>query len=127
MTRPDFNFLLASFQPQRLAQFYADALDGEIIPGISKDHWWIICSDGLKLQIFRPSDKRPFPSKGRNFSFCLQALPSTNPLHFLMEWSSKFELLGGKVREISKLNSFGYEAWIADPEGNEFLLVAPLR
>ncbi len=44
-----------------------------------------------------------------------------------MEWLEQAQGIGAVVEEEPRLESFGAEAWLNDPEGNALLLLVPVQ
>tara|TARA_Y100001968_G_C18872286_1_gene487771 strand:- start:39 stop:422 length:384 start_codon:yes stop_codon:yes gene_type:complete len=118
-------FVLASDSPQNLASFYASALDAPIQAGFNKDHWVIQHPEGVRIQVFRPSSTTSFKRGGRSFSLCLIKPKSNDPLKDLNKVIQTLQMIGAKVVEEGRLDEFGAESWLSDPEGNEFLILVP--
>lgn len=53
--------------------------------------------------------------------------PHRDPLATLLEWLEQAQGLGAVVEEQPRLESFGAEAWLNDPEGNALLLLVPVQ
>ena len=74
------SLVLAAHDPMGLSQFYA-ALFGAVVRDGKADHHRILeLKDGLKLEIYRPSQHRPFPAAGRALSVCLKLPAHNTPL-----------------------------------------------
>ena len=58
---------------------------------------------------------------------CLRRPPNQDPLSTLLEWLERATDLGAVVNEEPRLESFGAEAWLNDPEGNALLLLVPVK
>ncbi len=127
MSTPYVTSILASDRPYELSQFYSTAMNGEIQAGISNSHFRVVNTDGFTIQIYKPSKTLFSPLKGRAFALCLEAKPSSEPLVELAAWISSLEIKGAKLITSEKLEEFGAEAWLSDPEGNEFLLLVPFK
>ncbi len=125
MSQIELNFVLASNEPYQLSKFYEVALSAELKPGFNDQHFWITHPNGTKIQIYRSSLSRPFPLRGRNLAMCLVGQASLDPLSNLEDWVQRLVSMGATVVESCRLESFGAEVWMADPEGNEFLLLLP--
>ena len=109
-----------------LSQFYA-ALFGAVVRDGKADHHRILeLKDGLKLEIYRPSQHRPFPAAGRALSVCLKLPAHNTPLIELEQHISRAHHLGATVLEPARLEPFGAECWMNDPEGNAVLLLVPI-
>ncbi|WP_320674595.1 VOC family protein [Prochlorococcus sp. MIT 1341] len=125
MVKPIVTSLLAAARPYELAEFYSYAMDAKIVAGFNKSHWQVTNSLGFKMQIYKPSTKKSEPFKGNALSICLYRPPSTNPIDALHNWCKELLLKGAALCSEITLDEFGAETWIADPEGNLFLLVVP--
>ena len=95
-------------------------------PGLAEHHCIVQFSDGAQLEIYQPSRRRPFPARGKALAPCLRLSPSQEPLPELQRLLSDALQRGGSLLEEARLEPFGAEAWIHDPEGNALLLLAPL-
>lgn len=117
--------LIAARIPRELAEFYSDAIKAKLSKGFNDEHWLVQCTNGLVIQVYRPSVKGPWPNRGRSIAPCLQAEPSATPLIVLERWVSDLKSNGAKVLDSPKLEIFGAESWLSDPEDNAFLLLVP--
>jgi len=120
------SLVIASDQPQRLSEFYAFATNGDLQLGKNKDHYLISPPNGMNIQIYRPSGKRSFSTPGRRSALCLQQPPSDSPLIAIKEWSKILVERGAVVNEHPRVEPFGAESWIIDPEGNHLLIFVPI-
>ena len=127
MIQPELSFVLPAKSPLNLGTFYSFVMGEEIQPGFTKDHLCLSHPNGSSIQIFRPSEKNPFPLTGTSLGLCFYGEPSSNPLKDLDDWVSSVMSKGAKRITSTSLQSFGAEAWVADPEGNYLLLVIPLE
>ena len=121
------NWVLAAKEPEHLARFYASLLELKASRGLSSHHWRLMIPGGTTLEIYRPSRHRPFPDRGRALAPCLRHPPHQDPLATLLEWLARAQDLGAVVEEEARLESFGAEAWLNDPEGNALLLLVPVK
>ncbi len=121
------SLLIASHHPQKLSKFYAFATCGELQPGINNDHYLIIHRTGMNIQIYRPSLGRPWPKRGKAAALCLQQKSSINPLLSVNEWVERLISRGAGVVERPRLELFGAESWMIDPEGNYFVIFVPIN
>ena len=121
------NWVLAAKEPEHLARFYASLLELKASQGLSPHHWRLKLPGGTTLEIYRPSRQRSFPERGRALAPCLRRLPHQDPLAILLEWLVRAQGLGAVVEEEPRLESFGAEAWLNDPEGNALLLLVPVQ
>ena len=116
-------WVIPSDHPQRLAVFYA-ALLGEVPrAGRSPSHWLVSPQGMPELQFYRPSSKRELPPKGRAWSPCLSQTTNADPLVVLQRWCDQAQRQGAEVQEPARLEPFGAECWMVDPERNAFLLL----
>ncbi len=122
----EVNFVLASRDPKGLAEFYSLALDAKRKSGANNDIWFVVKDKGMKLQIYRPSQSKSYPTIGKNFALCIQGCSSEEPLGSIREMSLDLISIGATVAEEAKLELFGAELWMRDPEGNNFLLYVPI-
>ena len=117
------SWVLASSSPQRLARFYADLLGTSPRAGAADHHWIVPLPERGILQIYTPSRSRPWPITGSALAPCLQRKVGTDPLRVLQTWQRQVVALGGRSTEEPRLESFGAECWLEDPEGQRFLLL----
>ena len=115
------SWVLVANNPQSLAEFYAKALGCSCRAGLSDHHWIVSLPTGGTLQIYRPSRQRPWPIRGAALAPCFQQIGTNNPLAELGRWIEQLEALGARRRETARLESFGAECWMEDPEGQPFL------
>ena len=120
------NWVLAAADTAMLGRFYSGLFQARLMPGVADHHWVVQFVDGTRLEIYRPSRQRPFPSRGRALAPCLRLDPSADPMPRLAVMVSKALEHGGSLLEDARVEAFGAEAWIQDPEGNALLLLAPL-
>ena len=126
MNAMQISWVLAAEDSVRLAQFYSELFQARLMAGVAKHHCIVQFSDGTRLEIYRPSRKRPFPARGRALAPCLRLTPSHDPLPELQRLLHTALQRGGSLLEDARLEPFGAEAWIHDPEGNSLLLLVPL-
>ena len=126
MNAMQISWVLAAEDSLRLARFYSELFQATLLPGVAKHHCIVQFSDGTRLEIYRPSRKRPFPARGRALAPCLRLTPSHDPLPELQRLLRTALQRGGSLLDDARLEPFGAEAWIHDPEGNPLLLLAPL-
>ena len=115
------SWVLAANNPQSLADFYANALGCACRQGLSDQHWMLSLPMGGTLQIYRPSRQRPWPVQGAALAPCFQRIGTDHPETELAGWIEQLEGLGARRRETTRLESFGAECWMEDPEGQPFL------
>ena len=99
-------WVLASNNPADLAHFYAALANENAIAGAGE------------LLFYCPSRQRPQPAQVGRLALCL-------PVTKLEQAIALALTLGGQLLEPSRQESFGREAWLADPEGNKLLLLEP--
>ena len=117
------SWVLASRRPQRLARFYADLLGTSPRQGVADHHWIVpLPAQGI-LQIYTPSRNRQWPAVGSVLAPCLQRKVPEDPLRELQAWQQHVIQLGGRSTEQPRMESFGAECWLEDPEGQKFLLL----
>ena len=119
-------WVLAADDTGILGRFYSDLFQARLMPGMGDHHCVVEFGDGTRLEIYRPSRKRPFPTRGRALAPCLRLDPSMDPLPELRRLLSTALECGGSLLEDARVEAFGAEAWIQDPEGNPLLLLAPV-
>ena len=115
------SWVLAAHNPQKLAEFYAQALNCSCRAGLSDQHWTVSLPTGGTLQVYRPSRRRPWPIRGAAMAPCLQRKSNSRAETELETWIRQLEGLGAQRREHTRLESFGAECWMEDPEGQPFL------
>ena len=126
MNAMQISWVLAAEDSLRLARFYSELFQATLLPGVAKHHCIVQFSDGTRLEIYRPSRQRPFPLRGRALAPCLKLPPSQEPLPELQRLLSNALQRGGLLLDEARLEPFGAEAWVHDPEGNPLLLLVPL-
>ena len=125
MSFTNLSWVLAAEDPQRLAGFYAALWECLKEQGFSGSHWIVEPAGGCRLEIYRPSRQRPFPLRGRAMAPCLRLASSKAPLEHLQQQLPAWIALGASLIEPARLEAFGAEVWLADPEGNPVLVVQP--
>lgn len=126
MNPTQISWVLASHEPGQLKLFYETVLNREAQQGFSDQHWTLVLAEGVALEIYRPSRSRPFPERGRCLSICLRLDASQTPLERLNCLLPELQRIGAEVVEDPRLESFGAECWLQDPEGNTCLIVVPI-
>ena len=126
MNAIQISWVLAAKDSAKLASFYCELFQAKLNPGVADHHCIVQFSDSSQLEIYSPSRRRPFPARGRALAPCLRLPPSQAPLPELERLLSNALKCGGSILEDVRLEPFGAEAWIHDPEGNALLLLAPL-
>ena len=115
--------VIASHSPRELAGFYANLNDVEIFQGINNDHCFILIRDSFKIQFYQPSKNLQWANQGNSCALCFRKQSNDELLKVLNDWTAHLSELGGKVVAKARVESFGAEAWVADPEDNQFLLL----
>tara|TARA_B100001939_G_C16718656_1_gene520237 strand:- start:298 stop:747 length:450 start_codon:yes stop_codon:yes gene_type:complete len=118
-------WVLAAHAPEPLARFYALAFGTVAEQGFSRQHWRVPLADGGCLEIYRPSRSRPFPERGRTLAPCLRLSACEHPLELLEACLPELIASGARVQQPPRVEPFGAEAWLEDPEQNPLLVVAP--
>lgn len=118
------SIVLAADDPEALARFYGALLEVEPQAGLSPSHWRLPWPSGGWLEIYAPSRSRPQPAQQGRLAVCLQRRANgTAAVALLNAWIGRALDLGASVEDPSRLESFGAEAWLLDPEGNRLLLL----
>tara|TARA_B100001250_G_C19342457_1_gene589690 strand:+ start:190 stop:594 length:405 start_codon:yes stop_codon:yes gene_type:complete len=125
MSSIKINFSIASENPLLLANFYAQFNALEVSEGFGSSHFFISLNNECKIQFYKPSSKRSWPTKGSVTSLLFQKKPCKNTMLCLEQWMSALILLGAKVVEEPREEPFGSEVWMKDPEDNQFLILVP--
>ncbi|MEC8441848.1 MAG: VOC family protein [Cyanobacteriota bacterium] len=125
MTSGTLSWVLAAHDPNQLAGFYAALFGVEQHQGFSASHRYLDLEGALRLEIYRPSSRRPFPARGRCLAPCLRLSPDPQPLDQLMRQLPAWLAIGATVVEPARLEPFGAEVWLGDPEGNPVLVMQP--
>ena len=121
------SWVLAAENPLLLAGFYADLLQIEHHRGLADHHRILRLESGTALEIYRPSSQRSFPDRGRALAPCVRLDPDPQPMVRLEALITEAIRLGGAISEEARLEPFGAEAWLSDPEGNAVLLLVPRK
>ncbi len=117
--------VLASQHPERLAEFYSLAMGADIHSGVSKEHFFVIKPGELTIQIYRPSTKNDFYLPSRQMAICLRGEPSLHPLKVLEKWLVELASIGANASEKIRMQPFGAEVWVVDPDENFVLVLVP--
>jgi len=125
MKLTSISWVLAAHEPEPLARFYATAFGTVAERGFSQQHWRVQLADGGCLEIYRPSRSRPFPERGRALAPCLRLPACQHPLEQLEGCLPELIASGASVQQPPRLEPFGAEAWLEDPEQNPLLVVSP--
>ncbi|MCP9915568.1 VOC family protein [Cyanobium sp. ATX 6F1] len=116
--------MLAADDPAALAGFYGELLLVKALPGWGPGHWRLPWPPGGWLEIYAPSRSRPQPRQPGRLSLCLQRTASQDDaLSVLTAWIAAAIAAGASGAEPPRLEAFGAEAWLRDPEGNRLLLL----
>ena len=126
MNPVQISLVLAAHDPKALSQFYAALFSVKIGDGTAEHHRILDLNNGLRLEIYRPSQHRPFPAAGRALSICLRLPAHHTPLIELDQHVSCALNMGASILEPARLEPFGAECWMNDPEGNAVLLLVPI-
>ena len=125
MSIQHFGFVIAASLPLKLAEFYASAFEGELKSGYTSDDFCVCLPGGVNLYIYKPSRNSQKLHRDSFTSLCLHSDAKDKPLDYLKHWLKTLVLKGSSVSVEPKLEAFGAEAWLKDPEGNRFLLFVP--
>jgi hypothetical protein len=118
------SIVLAADDPAALARFYGALLNVEPQPGLSGTHWRLPWPAGGWLDVYGPSRSRPQPRQQGRLALCLQRqADATGALAVLNAWITTALALGASGQDPPRLEPFGAEAWLLDPEGNRLLLL----
>lgn len=118
------SLVLAADDPRALAQFYGALLEREPQPGLTASHWRVPWPSGGWLEIYAPSRRRPqAQQQGRLAIGVHRRADGTDALTRLEDWIAAALELGAALQEPPRLEPFGAEAWLLDPEGNRLLLL----
>lgn len=115
--------VLAADDPAALARFYGAVVGVAPCAGFGPNHWrvpWTACG----LEIYAPSRARPQPRQMGRLALALQRpADGADPLRVVHRWVEAIQALGACPLDPPRLEAFGAEAWLLDPEGNRLLLV----
>lgn len=116
--------MLAADDPAALAGFYGELLQVEAAQGWGPGHWRVPWPPGGWLEIYAPSRSRPLPRHPGRLALCLQRTASQDDaLAVLTARIAAAIEAGASSAESPRLEAFGAEAWLQDPEGNRLLLL----
>ena len=121
----NINFVIASKNPKELSGFYAKINSDKVNKGFNATHYFISLSNRSKIHFYRPNENHEWQRKGNSTSLCFQGEPSEDPVTIIERWTAEILKIGGTSMGIKKLASFGFEQWMLDPEGNQFLILVP--
>jgi len=117
---PECSVVLAADDAAALAAFYGALLQQPPAPGLSERHWRLPLPAGGILELYVPSTSRPRPRQPGRLALCLRRVGEAS---LLEEWIAAAIRQGATLQEGPRAESFGWEAWLADPEGNGLLLL----
>ena len=118
------SLVLAADDPAALARFYGALLHLEPQPGLSGTHWRVPWPAGGWLEVYAPSKSRPQLRQPGRLALCLQRQAEiTGAFAVLHAWIATALELGASLDDPPRLEPFGAEAWLLDPEGNRLLLL----
>lgn len=118
---PTVGLVLAADDPAGLARFYGQIFGSAAAPGLSPSHWRVPLPGSLWLEVYAPSRARPLPRQRGRLAVALQLSGGETGLAAAITRAQEH---GGQLLEPSRQESFGWEAWLNDPEGNALLLIA---
>ena len=118
------SLVLAADDSPSLAAFYGTLLGCQPQAGFSASHWRLAWPGGGLLEIYQPSQARPLSRQIGRLSLCLQRdRTDAQPLAQLQAWIDSTLAAGATLEQPPRLEPFGAEAWLLDPEGNRLLLI----
>ncbi len=123
------SLVLAADHSPSLARFYGRLLGCEPAMGASASHWQLAWPGGGRLDIYQPSKARPLPRQIGRLSLCLLRDRSCadglgrEAMAQLQAWIDTALVAGASLDEPPRMEPFGAEAWLLDPEGNRLLLL----
>ncbi len=121
-------FIIAAEQPKELAEFYRRICGGVISRGFHSDHYSITYNQPFKIEIFKPNRNRNvLKQKKSSCAICFQKASSPKPFNEIQKWSTEMIKFGAVLVDGPHEEKFGAEAWMSDPEGNQFLIFIPNR
>ena len=125
MSSNQCSVVIASKRPREIAYFYGQINEVEILEGVESNHYVVPLRNGLRIHVYLPSSDFSWIKGSRSTAICFQKNSSSTPMSVLEDWSAELIALGGKISSIPMKQSFGAEAWISDPDGNDFLILVP--
>lgn len=118
------SIVLAADDPAGLAWFYGALLEVEPQPGLSDTHWRVPWPAGGLLELYAPARSRPQPRQQGRLALALhRQADGGGAVAVLKGWIGSALALDASVLEPPRLEPFGAEAWLLDPEGNRLLLL----
>ena len=121
----NINFVIASERPKELSEFYAKINSSKAKRGFNSTHYFISLSDRSQIHFYCPSKKDAFNREGNSTALCFQGEPCEDPSKNIERWKSEILELGGFSVGVARMEKFGSEQWMHDPEGNRFLIWVP--
>lgn len=120
------SLVLAADNGPSLAAFYGTLLGCQSEVGVSGSHWQLAMPGGGLMEIYVPSQARPLPRQIGRMALCLQRDAAGEvPLVRLQGWIDLALAAGARQDQPPRLEAFGAEAWLLDPEANRLLLLVP--
>lgn len=118
------SIVLAADDPAGLARFYGSLLAVPPQAGLSASHWRLPWPAGGWLELYAPGRDRPQLRRQGRLALCLQQRAQrADAIAVLESWIGQALSLGASPLEPPRLEPFGAEAWLLDPEGNRLLLL----
>ena len=121
----NINFVIAPENPRELSEFYSRINSDKANKGLNSNQYFISLSDRSKKHFYIPNENNELQRKGNSVSLCFQCEPSEDPLKIIEKWKSEILKIGDSPMGNPKLENFGSEQWMFDPEGNQFLILVP--
>ena len=121
----EVSFVIASEQPQKLAEFYAQVDLANTLRKVASEYYEVIFQNKLKLRIYKSSFDEDYSSLRGSTALCFKKKASKDPLKVLEKWASEITKYGARIASDIKLERFGCEVWALDPDGNSFLIFVP--
>ena len=121
----NINFVIASKNPRELSGFYAKINSDKASKGLNASHYFISLSNRSKIHFYLPNENHEWHRKANSTSLCFQHEPCEDPPKIIECWTSEILKMGGIAKGVPKLEKFGSEQWMLDPEGNQFLILVP--
>jgi len=125
MSLMNINFVIASKDPKGLSNFYGKINSDKVIKGFNSTHYFISLSNRCKIDFYQPGKDFAWKDRGNSASLCFEGKASIEPLKAVETWSLELLESGGTVKSLPRLEHFGAELWMLDPEGNHFLILVP--
>ena len=125
MSLMNINFVIASKDPKGLSNFYGKINSDKVIKGFNSTHYFISLSNRSKIDFYRPGTDYEWKNRGNSASLSFEGKSSIQPLKAIEIWSLELLESGAKVKSSPRLEEFGAELWMIDPQGNHFLILVP--